>query len=106
MSVRWRIALGIAVLWASLYALATLGGDFAFEHAPNAELAAEAALGPVFRWASAVNSFLVFLVLAVIVGRHPKLRAGEKVGWILAMLFLFPFVAPPLWYFHVWRSPA
>ncbi len=106
MAVRWRIALGIAVLWASLYALATLVGDFAFEHAATAERAAESALGPAFRWASAVNSFLVFLLLAVIVGRQPKLRAGEKVGWILAMLFLFPLVAPPLWYFHVWRRPA
>ena len=103
MPVRWRIALGIAVLWASLYAFATLGGDFAFVHEPAAELAAEAALGPAFRWASVVNAGLVFFILAAIVGRHPKLGAGEKVGWILAMMFLFPFVAPPLWYFHVWR---
>jgi hypothetical protein len=104
--VRWRIALGIAVLWASLYALATLGGDFAFEHPPGTETGAEAAFGPAFRWASVVNAAIVFFALAVIVGRRPELRAGEKVGWILAMMFLFPLVAPPLWYFHVWRRPA
>jgi len=106
MAVRWRIALGISVLWASLYALAALAGDFAFEHAPTVELAAEAALGPAFRWASVANSLLAFFLLAAIVGRHPQLRAVDKVGWILGMMFLFPLVAPPLWYLHVWRRPA
>jgi hypothetical protein len=106
MTVRWRVALGIAVLWASLYALATLAGDFAFVHPPATEVGAESAFGPAFRWASAANATIVFFVLAVVVARRPDLRASDKVGWIIAMMFLFPLVAPPLWYLHVWRRPA
>ena len=107
MPVGWRIALGISVLWASIYAVAALAGDFAFVPPPHAQRdMAEAALGPVFRWASMFNATIAFFTLAVLAMRHPRLRAGDKVGWILAMMFLFPLVAAPFWYLHVWRAPA
>ncbi len=107
MSVGWRIALGISALWASIYALATLAGDYAFVPPPHvARETSEAALGPAFRWASMVNATVIFLVFAVLAARHPALRAGEKVGWIAAMMFLFPLVVPPFWFLHVWRAPA
>ena len=107
MSVGWRIALGISALWASIYALATLAGDYAFVPPPHVPReASEAAFGPAFRWASMVNATIIFLVLAVMAARAPKLRAGEKVGWIVAMMFLFPLVVPPFWYLHIWRAPA
>jgi hypothetical protein len=107
MSVRWRIALGISALWASIYAVATLAGDFAFVPPPHVpHQASESAFGPVFRWASMVNATVIFFVLAVLAARAPKLRAGEKVGWIVAMMFLFPMVVPPFWYLHVWRAPT
>jgi hypothetical protein len=105
--VGWRIALGISALWASIYALATLAGDYAFVPPPHvAREASESALGPAFRWASVVNASVLFLAFAVIAGRAPGLRAGEKVGWIVAMMFLFPLVVPPFWYLHVWRARA
>jgi hypothetical protein len=104
MRVGWRIALGIGALWASVYGLAALGGDYAFVPPPYVErVADDTAFGPFFRWASVANALVVFLVFAVIAARHPKLRAGEKVGWIAAMMFLFPILALPFWYFHVWR---
>jgi hypothetical protein len=106
-SVGWRIALGISALWASIYALAALAGDYAFVPPPHVPReTSEAALGPAFRWASMINATIVFLVFAALMARAPKLRAGEKVGWIVAMMFLFPLVVPPFWYLHVWRAPA
>lgn len=107
MRVGWRIALGIAALWASVYALAVLGGDYAFVPPPRVERPADdTALGPLFRWASMINAMVVFFVFAVISARHPTMRALDKVGWIVAMMFLFPLVVPPFWYLHVWRAPA
>lgn len=107
MAIGWRIALGIAALWGSIYALAVLGGDYSFVPPPHqARVADDTALGPFFRWASMIDAGVVFLVFAVIAARHPKLRAGEKVGWIVAMMFLYPLVVPPFWYLYVWRMPA
>jgi hypothetical protein len=106
-SVGWRLLIGISALWASIYALATLAGDFAFVPPPHVvRETSEAALGPAFRWASMVNATVIFFVLAALAGRSPALSAGEKVGWIVAMMFLFPLVVPPFWYLHVWRASA
>jgi hypothetical protein len=102
-----RIALGIAALWATIYALAVLAGDFAFSHPPAAPNdPGETALGPAFLWASVVNALVVFFAFAFIAGRSERMRAVDKVGWIIAMMFLFPLVVPPFWYLHVWRAPA
>lgn len=107
MSVRWRIALGIAALWATLYGLAVLAGDFAFHPQPHQPSdAGETALGPAFRWASMVNALIVFFAFAVQAARSERLRPVDKVGWIIAMMFLFPLVVPPFWYLHVWRSSS
>jgi hypothetical protein len=107
MSVRWRIALGIAALWGSIYALAVLGGDFAFTPPPSSTGdPGESAFGPAFKWASMVNALVVFLVFAVLAMRSEKLRPGDKVGWIMAMMFLYPVVVPPFWFLYVWRAPA
>jgi ABC-type sugar transport system permease subunit len=107
MRVGWRIVLGIAALWASVYALAVLAGDYAFVPAPYAErVVDDTALGPAFRWASMFNALIVFLLFAVIAALHPTMRALDKVGWIVAMMFLYPVVVPPFWYLHVWRQPS
>jgi hypothetical protein len=53
-----------------------------------------------------INATVAFFALAAMAMRHPKLRPADKVGWIFAMMFLFPLVAPPFWYLHVWRAPA
>lgn len=106
-SVRGRILLGIAALWAAGYGLAVLAGDFAFVPPPyEVREASETAFGPAFRWASVANALLVFFVFAVLAARNERLRAVDKIGWIMAMMFLFPFVVPPFWYLHVWRAPS
>lgn len=110
MPVAIKLLLGTMALWATIYAFATLAGDFAVVPPPGSGQVQPTGLESFIIHLHAANALAIFLIEAFIAMSLGRIPVHNRVAWVFGMMFFFPIAIPAFWYLHIWRlapdSPA
>ena len=106
MPVPVRIVLGLMALWGTVYAFATLGGDFALSPPPGSGHVTPSGLEAFVIHLHAINALAIFLIEAGIALGLRGMPVVRRVTWVFGMMFFYPLAVPAFWYLYIWRRPA
>jgi succinate dehydrogenase/fumarate reductase cytochrome b subunit len=100
-----KLLLAFMTIWGTIYAFASMTGEFALTMPPGSVAPERSAVESFIIYVHATNALAIFLIDAFIVLSLHRMPALRRVSWVFGMMFFYPFALPAFWYLHIWRAP-